>query len=240
MQAERDEALREAAAAMARPPEGEPDPLPRLAAKVKGTVATKATLQAMGEDSSALDAEIVELQEWLRRLRAELTFDEQGEGPPVPHGTAPGGPAAGIWMLAGLALKHLIKWSKPTVLDWISKYDLLAPQRSKDEFKIMCDCGVWGPDQTLWPKEHTALVATRPTAPDTPSFSSLSEAEAHKLLRCMLTAQEQYHARYPDATDWSDWGERLAAVGISLDGGGGGGATAEDDLSTLPEEPTFA
>ena len=70
---------------------------------------------------------------------------------------------------------------------------------------------------------------------------SLSEAEAHKLLRCMLTAQEQYHARYPDATDWSDWGERLAAVGISLDGGGGGGgATAEVDLSTLPEEPTFA
>ena len=56
----------------------------------------------------------------------------------------------------------------------------------------------------------------------------------------MLTAQEQYHARYPDATDWSDWGERLAAVGISLDGGGGGGATAEVDLSTLPEEPTFA
>ena len=143
-------------------------------------------------------------------------------------------------MLAGLALKHLIKWSKPTVLDWISKYDLLAPQRSKDEFKMMCDCGVWGPDQTLWPKEHTALVATRPTAPDTPSFSSLSEAEAHKLLRCMLTAQEQYHARYPDAMDWSDWGERLAAVGISLDGGGGGGATAEVDLSTLPEEPTFA
>ena len=56
----------------------------------------------------------------------------------------------------------------------------------------------------------------------------------------MLTAQEQYHARYPDAMEWSDWGERLAAVGISLDGGGGGGATAEDDLSTLPEEPTFA
>ena len=75
LQAERDEALREAAA-MARPPEGEPDPLPRVAAKVKGTVATKATLQAMGEDSSALDAEIVELQEWLRRLRAELTFDD--------------------------------------------------------------------------------------------------------------------------------------------------------------------
>ena len=76
LQAERDEALREAAATMARPPEGEPDPLPRVAAKVKGTVATKATLQAMGEDSSALDAEIVELQERLRRLRAELTFDD--------------------------------------------------------------------------------------------------------------------------------------------------------------------
>jgi hypothetical protein len=72
LQAERDEALREAAAAMARPPEGEPDPLPRVAAKVKGTVATKATLQAMGEDSSALDAEIVELQEWLRWRASKL------------------------------------------------------------------------------------------------------------------------------------------------------------------------
>ena len=79
LQAERDEALREAAAAAAaaaraRFPEGDPDPVPRLAAKLKDTVATKATLQAMGEDISALDAEIGELKERLRRARAELTF----------------------------------------------------------------------------------------------------------------------------------------------------------------------
>jgi hypothetical protein len=35
-----------AAPARARPLEGELDPLPRLAAELKGTVATKATLQA--------------------------------------------------------------------------------------------------------------------------------------------------------------------------------------------------
>ena len=45
-------------------------------------------------------------------------------------------------MLTGLALKHTISWPKSTVLDWISKYDLLAPQRSKEEFKVMCDAGV--------------------------------------------------------------------------------------------------
>ena len=75
LQAERDEALRAAAAAArAIPPEGEPDLVARLAAKLKDTVATKATLQAMGEDISALDAEIGELKERLRRARAELTF----------------------------------------------------------------------------------------------------------------------------------------------------------------------
>ena len=147
-----------------------------------------------------------------------------------------------IWMLAGLALKHTIKWPKPTVLDWISKYDLLAPQRSKEEFTVMCESGVWGTDPVLWPKQHRALVAARPSG--APTFSNLSEAEAQALLRCMLTAQERYHERYPTATDWDDWGERLAAVGIIPESVGsasaGVGGAVAIDLSTLAEEPTFA
>jgi hypothetical protein len=143
------------------------------------------------------------------------------------------------WMLMGLALKHTISWPKSTVLDWISKYDLLAPQRSKEEFKVMCDAGVWGVDPVLWPKEHTALAAARPEG--SPTFSNLSEGGAHALLRCMLAAQERYHEQYPDATDWDDWGERLDAVVIRPSGAAGGAASATHiDLSALPEEPTFA
>ena len=52
--------------------------LPRLCQEAGGTVdADKLEAFIVGQlNSSALDAEIVELQEWLRRLWAELTFDD--------------------------------------------------------------------------------------------------------------------------------------------------------------------
>ena len=56
------------AEARSRPPEGEPDAARTLAAKLQDTVATKATLQAMGEDTSALDADITAIEERLRRF----------------------------------------------------------------------------------------------------------------------------------------------------------------------------
>ena len=76
MERERDEALRQARSAggVGRPTEVVSAPIHVLAAKLKGTVATKATLQAMGEDTSVLDAEIAEAEERLRRARAERTF----------------------------------------------------------------------------------------------------------------------------------------------------------------------
>ena len=144
------------------------------------------------------------------------------------------------WMIEGIVLKATSAWPKPTCLDWLAKYDLLAPSRSQQEFDELCQAGVWGADSALWPDSHEAEIATR--AKTMKNIGQLLETEVHDLLKCVICGTEAYHTRYPDATDWDDWGERLRSIGRAAAPATDPvlAITAAELTAQLPEEPSFA
>ena len=74
------------------------------------------------------------------------------------------------------------------------------------------------------------------------NIGQLLETEVHDLLKCVICGTEAYHTRYPDATDWDDWGERLRSIGRAAAPATDPvlAITAAELTAQLPEEPSFA